>query len=94
MYRGTRIDKNEVELWKNNKFPLIMLGFNSSSSDPDISNYFMQLNSNPHLMNVILEIEINSITNNKPVSIRHFSEMKEEEEYLMQLNSFLIVNQF
>lgn len=40
---------------------------------------------------VILQIEINSSTENKPVSLREISAFPEEDEYLMQLNGFLII---
>lgn len=74
--------------------PLLIHGFKSTSNSQEIALKFMTQEGN--FANILFKINIldEDLNNENICSIKKFAQFKEEEEFLLNINTFLEIDEF
>jgi len=92
LYKGSEIEKHEFEFWKGNHTPIFFKDFVSTSEDEKIAKGFIK-RFHPDCFPVLFRIDVDEAFKHQVIGIQSLSACKWEKEFLISINSFLIVKE-
>ena len=90
LYKGSKIEKHEFEFWQSNHTPIFLKEFVSTSEDKEMAKTFIKRNS-PECYPILFRIDVDEAFKQKIIDIQQFSDFAAEKEFLISINTFLMV---